>query len=461
MRCRIAILLLLLTAAAAHAARFPQNAPATTNNADSCDIGPYPAATLLLPYFEVDVTSPQSVARTTLFTVANVSEHARIADVTLWTDFGYPILTFPIFLTGYDLQAINLYDVLVRGTLAAPGGTSSLTRPGELSHANAASRTLAPTASSDCSNIPATLPPEVLADTVSALTTGITAACTARRVGDSHQHAIGYVTIDTVRTCSAILPTDERYFAELIAFENVLVGDSQQIDPDPKSGNFATGNPLVHIRAVPGNDEEPTNLPYTFYDRLTPRNDRRRDRRQPLPAVFAAHWIESGPGRFQTNFQIWRESAAGPATTCADFRNAAHQPLPDFVRFDEHENATGFTIFPTNGPQVPFIPTLPAASSTPTSSDIFPALSGSGDEGGWMYLNLGIGSPAFSAGAGYAMGTSARQSQSWVTVRMAAEGKYATEFDAAALGNGCSRFVGPSVPNYGTGAIGPLPNRTP
>ena len=29
--------------------------PATTNNDDSCDIGAAPAATLLLPYFEVDL----------------------------------------------------------------------------------------------------------------------------------------------------------------------------------------------------------------------------------------------------------------------------------------------------------------------------------------------------------------------------------------------------------------------
>src|SRR5215212_7471263 len=105
MKTKLAILLLLLTSLAAHAARFPANAPATTNNADSCDIGPYPAATLLLPYFEVDFHSPQAVAQTTIFTVTNVSDNARVANVTLWTDLAYPLLSFPIFLTGYDTQA--------------------------------------------------------------------------------------------------------------------------------------------------------------------------------------------------------------------------------------------------------------------------------------------------------------------------------------------------------------------
>src|SRR6185369_6021463 len=62
---RLAIGLLLLCATAAGAA--------TIHNDDSCDISVMPAATLLLPYFEVDINSPQTVARTTIFTVVNTS----------------------------------------------------------------------------------------------------------------------------------------------------------------------------------------------------------------------------------------------------------------------------------------------------------------------------------------------------------------------------------------------------
>src|ERR1041385_5528572 len=106
--------------------------PATTNNDDSCDIAVLPAATLLLPYFDVDFQSPATIAHTTLFTVQNTTAMPQIARVTLWTDWAYPMLTFNIFLTGYDVQSINLRDVFARGVVA-PGraaegdGTSNRT----------------------------------------------------------------------------------------------------------------------------------------------------------------------------------------------------------------------------------------------------------------------------------------------------------------------------------------------
>ena len=68
-------LMALLVAGAAFAATplkvqpnltFSSGAPTTTNNDDSCDLGTAPAATLLLPYFEVDIASPVATAQTTL-----------------------------------------------------------------------------------------------------------------------------------------------------------------------------------------------------------------------------------------------------------------------------------------------------------------------------------------------------------------------------------------------------------
>ena len=457
------LLLLLCLASAAHAARYAQNAPATTSNADSCDIGPYPAATLLLPYFEVDLTSPQTTARTTLFTVTNVTQAARVVNVTLWTDYGYPALSFPMFLTGYDAQAINLYDILARGVIAAPNGTSSTTMPGPLSLGNSANPNLAATAPADCSNLPRTLPASVLAGVRTMLTIGSLAACGNARVGSTHEHAIGYATIDSVRTCSPIVPTDERYFTDVIAFENVLIGDYQQIDPDPQTGNFAGGNPLVHIRAVPGDGNAPTNLPFTFYDRLTPRNDRRRDRRQPLPTTFAARFIQGGTGNFNTNFKIWREAAVGPGASCAEYANEGMQDVSEQVRFDEHENPTTFAPgVIINGAILPRY-ALPATSSNSTSSWLFPPLSSSGDYGGWMYINAGnYGSKAYSAEGRAGAGTgSGRTGQDWVIVSMEAEGRYSVDFDAAALGNGCSLSPSTSYANNGQYEIAPLPNATP
>src|SRR5437763_1088789 len=97
----------------------------TRDNDDSCDVKVTPAATLLLPYFEVDLSN--TGVRTTLFSITNVTRYPQIAHVTLWTDWAYPVLNFNVFLTGYDVQAINLADVLVRGIVAPPTGTTSAT----------------------------------------------------------------------------------------------------------------------------------------------------------------------------------------------------------------------------------------------------------------------------------------------------------------------------------------------
>src|SRR4051812_36289759 len=119
--------------------------PTTTNNDDSCDIGTAPAATLLLPYFEVE-TATRGVD--TFFTVTNVGNLPQIAHVTLWTDWSFPVLDFNIFLTGYDVQSISLYDIIVNGIVAptnpslTAGGTSSNTAPGTLSAANSANTNL-------------------------------------------------------------------------------------------------------------------------------------------------------------------------------------------------------------------------------------------------------------------------------------------------------------------------------
>ena len=75
MRRLVGVLLFLIALALPSAA-------ATINNDDSCDIGTYPAATLLLPYFEVDVTGKQ----TTIFSVTNVSPSPQVVTVTIRTD---------------------------------------------------------------------------------------------------------------------------------------------------------------------------------------------------------------------------------------------------------------------------------------------------------------------------------------------------------------------------------------
>ncbi|MEA2489961.1 MAG: hypothetical protein QOH21_1753 [Acidobacteriota bacterium] len=145
-------LLLLLSLLLVATTAFAQDVrPSTTANDASCDIALQPAATLLMPYFEVAADQPASVAMTTLVTITNVTNQPQIANVTIWTNLDRPVLNFPIFLTGYDVQSINLYDLLTRGVIAPPSGTSNATTPGSRSLLNGANPHFLASAEQACS----------------------------------------------------------------------------------------------------------------------------------------------------------------------------------------------------------------------------------------------------------------------------------------------------------------------
>src|ERR1700719_2720992 len=80
-----------------------------------CTIDAVPAATLLLPYFEVDLSNPNGL--TTLFSINNASATAVLAHVVIRSDLSVEVLDFNVYLTGYDVQTINLRDIIVNGNL--------------------------------------------------------------------------------------------------------------------------------------------------------------------------------------------------------------------------------------------------------------------------------------------------------------------------------------------------------
>ena len=422
-------LLLSLTAARTFAA--------TTSNNDSCDIAQQPAATLLLPYFEVDVSSASGM--TTLFTVTNVTPRPQIANVTVWTDWGYPVLNFPLFLSGYDVEPVNLWDVLGSGIIyGRSAGDPIPTNPtlGSQPLPNSANPNFAPGVAVNCSRnrLPAAIPAALLANVRSVLTTGKQPA-RCSQVGGVHPNLIGYITIDVVADCVDQNPSSAGYFTNTILFDNVLTGDYQIIVP-VGGRRYAAGGPMVHIRAIPAGGTAGSAaaavLPYTFYDRLTVGAPTRSfDRRQPLPSTFAARFIEGGAGDFNTSFRIWREPMVTTgAAACSSYTANCCPQMADTVRFDEHENAT-ITGTPFLIPEPPPpLPGPPAASTFPASSYIFPPPFASGDLGGWLYLNLNNGgSTAYST---------ARHSQNWVITTMFADPTFATEEPALALANGCT-----------------------
>jgi hypothetical protein len=448
---------------------------AVPDNDATCDIKVGPAATLLLPYFEVDLTAKGD--QTTLFTITNVSRYSQIAHVTLWTDWGFPVLTFNIFLVGYDVQSINLRDILVSGIVASPSGTGPTTAKSPLGLLTSPPSGPGYTnpnfkAVIDCDAVPGLLPQRLMDAVRSALTTGVynpgnSAAC-PNPVGGQHDNATGYATIDIVGSCTSRLPSDPLYYTTDLLFDNVLIGDYQQIGPHPEFAIApfdAAGNPMVHIRAVPegggAGSNVATELPYTFYDRYTAAANRVQDRRQPLPSTFAARYIQGGPGAFATNYTIWREGFGGGACGASLAVNG-YLPVADILRFDEHDNVSVATPCFLSACPVPSPPVLAATSSISTSTAVYPFVN-SADVGGWMYLNLnnggstgysvttrsvadvptvitGIGSKSVLAPSGsFTVGP--RPSQNWVTITMFGNlGPKAmvAEFDAASLGNGCT-----------------------
>ncbi|HET7711512.1 MAG TPA: hypothetical protein VFL80_06245 [Thermoanaerobaculia bacterium] len=390
---------------------FALMAPALAN-ANNCQITNSPAATLLLPYFEVEIARPVGDAANTIFTIVNTSRASQNARVTIWSDYGHPVLWFDVFLTGYDAQPISLYDVLARGVIPQ---TSSKTPSG--SRSTAASSQLL---NDSCAASPA-LPESAIKAVQTALTRGSLESSECK-IGGSHASATGYLTIDVTRSCSALSPNDPSYYSHVLGHDNVLTGDYEHVFPDRGRGNFAGGASFVHIKSIP-----PGTTNATFYDRYTPQGARTIDRRQPLPSSFAARFIQGGVTSFSTEFVIWREGAARPGTPCIS-ANAA-LPVATIIRFDEEENPT--SILPAAAA------TTPAAAALLTNDPMFPPASGS-TLAGWILIDLDNGASRGSAANPY---STSRASQNWVVVRMRAEGRYGIDYDAVPLGTVC----GPSA----------------
>jgi hypothetical protein len=438
-------------------ATFLTGSPATTNNDDSCDIGTAPAATLLLPYFEVDLAS--RAGEQTLFTITNVSNEEQVAHITLWTDYSFPVIDFNVYLTGYDVQSINLYDVIALGQIAPTRGTG-FEDPGSPEGDESVDNPLV--LEETCRSLPMQLRQEYITRMRQAFTQGsvpaLGAAGACTDIGQVHTNAIGYATVDVASVCGTALPSDADYFTAggEALFDNVLIGDYQQVN---SGQNFAQGNPMVHIRAVPEGgvpgDGTVTNLTRTFYGRYQAPATPTADRRQPLPSQFAARWINGSTGSFETFYKIWREGDVTGLSGCTagnDVSSAGPDNITsvtEFVTFDEEENGIGAA--PEEGPVSPPIElafTLPETGLYSEAGGTFPQLT-NGAIAGWTYMNLDN-----VAGDDIA-------SQNWVIVSMRAEGRYSVDFDAAWLGNGCSPEALSSTFDNGPGIIGPAPNVTP
>ena len=442
--------------AAAVALALLAGTPAT---AEICTIDDVPAATLLLPYFEVDLDSIRGV--NTLFSINNASASAAVAHVTVWTDQSIPTLDFDVYLTGYDMQTISLRDIF-NGNLpvtaddgADPGDTPN---PNDgISNQGILSQDI---------NFPGTSGPCVQAYTNPVLdnfrVTNLRAAhtgqnapayggCLGANYGDNIVR--GYVTVDSVTQCNLLFPSSATYFSGGIADNrNILWGNYFYVHGDE---NFAQGETLVHIESCSTSTALPGGFQgyvgngagwcpfapgdYTFYGRYAAVAG--QDQREPLSTTFATRFVNGGAFDGGTDLIVWRDSKTIPTGvngpyTCGSTPRPAWFPLnqTDVVAFDEEENPedlcfTGDIVSPPLGGAQTCFPleaqrvSLQGGNqigSDPTPSENF----------GWMYLNLNhtvAGTDPFPGVA-----------QNWVTVVLDAKGRFSAGFDAIKLDSACA-----------------------
>jgi hypothetical protein len=402
--------------------------------ADICTVDDVPAATLLLPYFEVDLDNANGVQ--TLFSVNNASATAVLAHVVVWSDLSVPVLDFNIYLTGYDVQTINLRDILVNGTLprtasAGQDPTDTISPHGEFSQdINFAS----------CQGQlpPPTLPSTFITHLQNSLTGQSSAVlgnrCAGRDLDD--RIARGYITVDTVNNCTLRFPGDAGYFvaggAGDVTNQNVLWGDYFYVN---SGQNFAQGETLVHIEADATNPETSVPGEYTFYGRYVAWTA--ADNREPLSTNFATRYINGGVFTGGTDLIVWRDSKVNQgAFTCPAVLGTrpAWYPLGQegIVIFDEEENPDVPTTFPIS-PQPPgqaLTPFPAEAQRTAVDSSALPVPF----DFGWLYLDLNT----TVAAAGNNPPEDPVAAQAWVTAVMDADGRFSVGFDAIQLDDACN-----------------------
>jgi len=444
--------------------------------AELCTIDAVPAATLLLPYFEVDMSAAPGTGVDTLFSINNASAAPTIAHVSVWTDWTQPVVDFDVFLTGYDVQSVSLYNVFVNGNLPVTADEQSdqgqdggrVADPTSLCDGSVDSCSPHGNPLWDGSFDGAGIPVLGVADCIDIFPFFVNPLLTGTRLADiqakltgspiggdcygadhGDDTARGYITIDNANACSLIFPNDPGYFSDgvdpgVASNVNQLWGDWFIVDP---TNAFAQGDNLVSIEADDNFDGGATG--YTFYRRYTIFNGS-ADNREPLATTWGTRYLNGGVFD-QTSLTVWRDS------TSADIDDGGYNcgapgvagvgpswhPLNEtqVVAFNETEQWEELcTPFGDPGP--------PVSPPNPTGGDTvcFPLETqnvGVGDDPltpsfnfGWMYLNLNVGIDTVVAD--YDPGANGTLAQSYVITNHSALGLFSVGLPAVQLSSACT-----------------------
>ena len=382
-----------------------------------------PAATLLLPYFEVDLNDPEW--ETTLFSINNASAAPAIAHVEFWGDYSVPTLDFNLYLTGYDVITINLRDVFELGQVPQTSHTNpSISPVGDFSLVTNPITGVGPGTGSCADQSPLPPLPQILLDHLRAAHTGQFSSVLGGRAGFDFGDNVarGYITVDSVSACTLEGPSSTAasgYFQTggtgLANNQNVLWGDYFFVNG---TSNYAQGQALVHIEA----DSSLGAADYTFYRRYATLGE---DNREGLATTWASRFVAGGAFTGGTDLVVWRDSKVNQGPVAS---SPAWFPLTQtqLVIFDEMEN-------PDVPASIPFSPPIPGASVTPFPLETNRTAVGStslpaGIDFGWIYLNLNT----VTAGQVVPFGA---LTQNHVSTIMSAEDRFSVGFDAIQLDN--------------------------
>jgi hypothetical protein len=415
-----------LTAVAVAAAALLVVAPA---GADLCTVEATPAATLLLPYFEVDIDDPNGVD--TFFSINNASADAVLTHVILWGDWSVEALDFNVYLTGYDVQTIGMGLIIRNGVLPVTYFHDSVSPNGPYSNGHIPFP--------GCDALPYDTPaldPEFLEHLQSLLTGGPSdfygGRCGGSDFGDNH--ARGYVTADVMYGCTLLTPCEDGYFHDgsgvpdtgLGAYYNVLWGDWYMVD---YGNNFAQGDTLVHIEATLDRTAALELSDGSFWNRCTaPLGGAPfADMREQLATTFATRFYQNAAFTGGTDFLVWKDSQYPSGDDANDGYSCAAgpfwYPIPEsqVVFFDEQENPeTVCTISPCPQEDVLF----PAETNRVAVADIDVS-----PESGWVYMNL---NQNYDGPFSYV-------AQAWVTSIHSADGRFSAGLPAIQLDSFCDQ----------------------
>ncbi len=428
-------------------------AVANSASAVTCTVDQRPAATLLVPWFQVTFNpdgSPQTAtspslqpALDTIVTIGNASSAPTIAHVSVFNERSVLVLDFNVALTGFDIQAMRMSEIL-RGNLpSTPITTSHVSAAGDVCQRNSAAavypnpsgflrvRPNFPTTTQDNTLATALYPipafqqgGQFQLDTLDSLdATPDSLGCTATPDDVISGLIHGYITIDMANYCNLSNPSDARYYSfDAIGMENNLWGEviytsstgiptygssTVNIEADRSFSNLANGGQF---------DQTTTSRTRTFYARYwdpstetfcanctgtlpsgtnlalnAPWDQGFGDEREPLGLKYAARYFE-GAG-ITSNWIVWRSSASvlldltGTQTSRATAACTAVEPTPSIIFFDEDENTVTIAQGPVPSPP----PSTPPAINIPLETQqirpsAFPRPSGA--IAGWASLEF-------------------------------------------------------------------------